>query len=212
MSMLHGSVNRKAIHTLVQRGEDVNGTNRSGETPLIVAASRGNVEALSVLLDYGAEINARDRNGRSALLHAALWHHTNTLRHLLTRGADAYAMDCTGATALMLAAWPEDFEGNRRDDLSTMTLLIASGVEINATDNEGNTALHHLAQDTQHQSGHDALALLLIGAGSDVSIRDKSGRTALNYAEENERAALVATLRQATTSNEVRVDKEERGG
>ncbi len=155
MSMLHGSINRKAIHTLVQRGEDVNGTNKRGETPLITAASRGNVEAVSVLLDYQAEVNAKDHNGMTALLHAATWHHMDVLRLLLARGADAHAKSRTGRTALMLAAWPEDFEGNRSEDLSTIALLIEAGVEINATDDEGGTALHHLAQDKYHLSGHD---------------------------------------------------------
>lgn len=196
MSMLHGSINRKAIHTLLQRGE----------TPLITAAIGRNVESLSMLLDYQAEVNAKDRAGMTALLHAALWHHTAVLPLLLTRGADVHAKSHTGKTALMLAAWPEDFEGNRSEDLATIALLIEAGVEINATDEEGSTALHHLAQDHYHGSGHEEVARLLIAAGVDVSIQDRLGRTALSYAEENNRANLVAALHQAA-SNEGRIDK-----
>lgn len=211
MGMLHGRVNRKAIHTLIQRGEDVNGRNKRGETPLIAAVNYHSVEAVSVLLDYEAEINAKDRDGKTALLHAALWHYPDVLRLLLARGADAQVRSHAGVTALMLAAWPEDFEWNRGEDVSTIALLLEAGVEINARDEEGGTALHHLAQDYFHKSGHDEVARLLIAAGADVSLEDKSGQTAWSYAEENNREALAAVLHQAA-SNAARMNKEKRGG
>jgi len=58
---------------------------RSGLSPLMAAASTGNVVACSLLLDAGADPNFRSRSGRTALTYAKTPAVAETL---LKRGAD----------------------------------------------------------------------------------------------------------------------------
>jgi ankyrin repeat protein len=49
---------------------DIDSISERGETPLHVAANRGNSEAVSMLLKHGANFNARDESRRTALHHS----------------------------------------------------------------------------------------------------------------------------------------------
>ncbi|MFO0892763.1 MAG: ankyrin repeat domain-containing protein [Isosphaeraceae bacterium] len=72
---------------LIAHGANVNARDRAGGTPLIQAASLGDVKRLEILLDHGAEIDAT--NGRSnALIAVVEAGQTETVRLLLARGAD----------------------------------------------------------------------------------------------------------------------------
>ena len=66
------SGNTAAVITLISAGTDVNAANKSGDTPLHVAALEGNTETVVVLMDAGADIEAanydvEDRIGSSGL-------------------------------------------------------------------------------------------------------------------------------------------------
>jgi ankyrin repeat protein len=61
---------------------------RVGDTPLHIAAIRGDVKAIGLLLDLGADINARGENGYTALHYAVAQERPDVVRLLLGRGAD----------------------------------------------------------------------------------------------------------------------------
>ncbi|MFO0888525.1 MAG: ankyrin repeat domain-containing protein [Isosphaeraceae bacterium] len=69
---------------LIAHGANVNARDRAGGTPLIQAASLGDVKRLEILLDHGAEIDAT--NGRSNALIAAVEAGRPTVRLPLARG------------------------------------------------------------------------------------------------------------------------------
>jgi len=57
----------KLVTLLVERGADINIANDNGDTPLIDAAYKGNIEILEYLLKNGADISFKNKAGFSAL-------------------------------------------------------------------------------------------------------------------------------------------------
>jgi len=75
--------------------------NGAGETPLMIAALRGEVEAMKLLLSRGAQLN---RSGWTPLHYAASAPEPDAVALLLERGAAVDALAPNGYTALMMAA------------------------------------------------------------------------------------------------------------
>jgi ankyrin repeat protein len=106
---------RTALHTasvagflsvaevLLRRHDDVNArdSERNGRnTPLHLAAARGNNEIVRLLLANGAELDARKEKGITPLMEAIFAHHEKTASILLDAKANANIVDETGRTAL----------------------------------------------------------------------------------------------------------------
>ena len=79
----------------------VDAENAAGETPLMMAAMRGEVDAMRKLLDKGSQVN---RKGWTPLHYAASGPSLEALELLLSRGADVEAGSPNGTTAVMMAA------------------------------------------------------------------------------------------------------------
>jgi ankyrin repeat protein len=72
------------LSTLIASGADVNIPDKSGATPLIVAAFRQDNDALKVLVESGAQVNAKAQSGARALAYVT---DAETEKLLLARGA-----------------------------------------------------------------------------------------------------------------------------
>jgi len=83
---------------------------RSGLTPVLYAAGRGDLLLLSRLFDRGASPNDRFRGGETALHLAVSSPNDEVVRLLLARGADPDAANASGNTPLHLAASQGDHE------------------------------------------------------------------------------------------------------
>jgi ankyrin repeat protein len=62
-----GASNLEAVKMLAEAGLDVNAFNGNGQTPLHVAAQRGQDEMVTALIDLGAELTLRDKQKRTPL-------------------------------------------------------------------------------------------------------------------------------------------------
>lgn len=80
---------------------------QTGQTPLMMAAARGNVDLVRTLLQYGADPNAIDRRaGTSALHKACQGGHLEVVKLLMGSGAFAdHQATTTGHTPLIEAIW-----------------------------------------------------------------------------------------------------------
>jgi len=58
------------LEDILNRGADVNASNPSGLTPLMVAAYHGRIEMVRALIKHGAEVNATDDEGLTAAMLA----------------------------------------------------------------------------------------------------------------------------------------------
>lgn len=69
--------------------------------------------------------------------------------------------------------------------------LMQIGVDLNAVDNNGNTALMVAAE-----KGSEKAVSLLLAAGADSDIRNKDGKTALDLAKQKQRTKIVKQLEE----------------
>jgi ankyrin repeat protein len=92
----------KALKALLDRRDiDINALNQAGESPLMMAALKGDVPAAQQLLERGAKVN---QSGWAPLHYAATGPETRLVQLLLERGAEINAPSPNGTTPLMMAA------------------------------------------------------------------------------------------------------------
>ena len=154
------------VEKLVAAGADINASNDNGGTALMYAAMGNDRAVTDALIRFGADVNARARLGWTALLVAAVKGHAGPARALLDNGAAINATDAYRWTPLMRAV--------RGEHVAVVEVLLsAEGIDVNAVQESGASALHLAAL-----VGNVRLADLLLAHGADPERRDGAGRTA----------------------------------
>jgi uncharacterized protein len=123
----------------------------AGTTPLLRAAKAGDVLAMKLLLEKGADLKLATRNGINPLMAAA-----------------------------GLGTKEEDTTGRRKtqaDAIEAIRLCLAGGVDVNAVDNRGQTAVYGAALQ-----GFDQVIEFLAEHGAKLDVKDRQGRTPLDAA------------------------------
>lgn len=105
---------------LTQTTIDVNALNSAGESPLMMAALKGDATGVKLLLDSGAKVN---QPGWSALHYAATGPEPKVVQLLIERGAEVEAASPNGSTPLMMAA--------QYGSEDSVNLLLARGADVN---------------------------------------------------------------------------------
>jgi uncharacterized protein len=161
------------------------------------------LKMIEILLDAGANPNAQlklfppyravgpDRGadlmltvGATALLRAAKAGDAAAVRLLLDHGANPNLPNIQGITPLMAAAGLGSNEIDTRgrfktqpEQIASIDLLVKAGADVNAHDNNGQTALHGAAL-----FGYDDVIKDLVAHNADVNAKDKKGMTPLDSA------------------------------
>jgi len=136
---LHEAIdgNRYDLAASLVNDVNVNSTNRQLQTPLMLAAKKGNVRLMQCLLDNGACPDKVDIHGRNVLHYALMTESTSAALFLMPIVRDKNRADRYGVTILMRAA----FKGN-----VPIINAICSGEDYtNQVDARGRTALHMAA-------------------------------------------------------------------
>jgi len=147
------------------------------------AAKNGDIAAMRVLMAHGADASLKQKNGTTALMLASG----------VGRGNGVFAKDYATEAELLAAV------------KFLVELGVASGVDINAANDAGQTALHIAAQAS------DGIVKYLAEHGANLDAKDKQGRTPLDAAmgvgmrariggEPTMRASTAALLRQLMSS------------
>jgi ankyrin repeat protein len=150
-----------------------------GTTPLMRAAKNGDTAAIRVLMAHGADASLKQKNGTTALMLASG----------VGRGTGVFAKDYATEAELLAA----------------VAFLVESGMDVNAANDSGQTALHIAAQAS------DGIVKYLAEHGASLDAKDKQGRTALDIAmgtgirariggESTVRESTAALLRQLMSS------------
>ncbi len=178
------------------------------------------LDVVRMLLARGADPNARLKStvpqrlhttgdealgeGSTAFMRAAKSGDTASMRLLLTHGADPGLMATNGTNALMMAAglgWrdgnaaiPTRDRGTEAEAIQAIELCLELGLDINAANNRGDTALHSSVAGR----GADDIVRFLAKRGAQLDVKNKQGRTALDVAvaSRKDRTSNVALLRE----------------
>ena len=192
------------IDVLLEHKADVNIANNSGETPLFRAAYRGMLDVVRKMLQvYGG-----NPNKGSPLTAACHTQNVEIAYMMLEHGADPNLFcDVNSKHKLPLLAAAD------KDSSEVVELLLKYGAEIDVTDSDGNTALHHAIEHCSSQlSGysHEVMALsnptksvidILLEKKADVNIPNNDGETPLYRAVYGDLTDVVRTMLQNYAGN-----------
>lgn len=124
---------------LLEAGADINGSSRSGYSPLTMASQENHNIDTDRLLRLGADINKADNRGYTALTEAAKHGHFNVVRTLIENKADLDKEDGNGNTALEYAL--------RDGSIKVVRLLNEGGATVTAIGRDGTSPLEVPARE-----------------------------------------------------------------
>lgn len=152
------------------------------KTPLIHAASAGNMEVAKLLIAKGADLDLQNVDGRSPLYYAAWQEKEKMVALLIKSGARVNTRTDRGGTPLRIAI--------QRRNRNIIDLLVTGDARLDIDDkDDGVYLLHQLASLGYHKLVKD-----LIGRGVDKHSRDKTRRTLLHNAATGGLDNLMADL------------------
>ena len=125
-----------------------------GATPFMIAARLGDLTLMNRLSGAGVDVSLRLEDGRTPLMVAAQGETTGTGGRFRGAGAEARV-------------------------LASVKLLLSLGADVNATDREGNTALHVLAR---RRPAFDSVVEFLAERGAALEPTNRKGETPLSLA------------------------------
>ncbi len=189
---LHVAVEARAaplIPLLLAAGADPAIENKGGESALDLAIRRGDQSMVNALL------NAQRKRDPSAVFKSALaatrTQQTAVLRSLLTLDKLADVAGQGTAQPLLVAA--------RSGNIEVARAWLEHGIDVNATDREGRSAIWYAARD-----GRTPMVAELLAAKAKVNAADRSGITALAAAAAGGHAPVVKALLAAGASIDLR--------
>ena len=150
---------------------------------LIAHGANLNLQTAKAVTSMGINVTGTIWQGSTAIVLAARVADLDMLQILVDAKADARIMTANKTTSVMAAAGVGRAEGNEdpiaeTDALSAVKMLTMLGVDVNAADTAGNTALHGAVNN-----GYNAIIQFLFEQGADLNATDKEGWTPLNVAE-----------------------------
>ena len=171
--------NKRIVHALIEKGADVNRKSSTveGSTALCFAVEGGSLEAMKDLLDHGANVNGKSTNGMTPLGYAAIHGKMDEAKFLIANGADVNLLGIIDSRG---AEWSPLTSAASVEDLDMLALLLNNGADLEAKNNEGDTALMITAKGTLSKS-----VKFLISKGANVNAKGPRGHTALIYAAYN---------------------------
>ncbi|XP_068022310.1 ankyrin repeat domain-containing protein 22 isoform X2 [Melanerpes formicivorus] len=136
-----------------------------GDTPLICACKQGNNRIVSYLLKRNADVNLRNKKDRTCL-HYAIRKRFTFLDYVLI----IILMPVLLIGYLLMVSKTKQNE-------NLIKMLLRAGVDVNAADFSGSTALHY-ACEMKNQT----VIPLLLEAHADSSVKNQDGETPLDIA------------------------------
>lgn len=186
-----------ALHTLTWVRKPARGDDESGDPAPIGSGSLSSLRLVEELVAHGADVNARlkrgasgrgvlNRAGATPFLLASKTADVPLMRTLVKLGADPRLPNADHCTPLMAAAGvgclaPGEEAGTEDEALEAVKLAIELSNDVNAVDDNGETAMHGAAYRNLPQ-----VVQLLADKGARIEVwnrKDTYGWTPLSIAE-----------------------------
>ncbi|XP_067112346.1 transient receptor potential cation channel, subfamily N, member 1 [Osmerus mordax] len=168
---------------LLRKGVPLHMPNKLGEVCLHAASRRGHAAVVRALLQKGAMLDSRTRQGLSALHLAVQSCRPQVVQVLLGYGA------CVQLHGGQSGESPLHMAARVREGEKVAEMLLKSGAEVNAEQQDGETAVHAAAR-------HGSVKMLraLLEEGGDPTWRSKAGESPLHVAVRHRHAHVVEEL------------------
>jgi len=164
---------------LLQQGYPPDDKTNNVISPLHLAVENNDIQMCKLLLDYNANVNWCDGDGQSPIFNCTGSDISYEIFDLLlTSGGKIDICDVFKRTPLHYSVNSGAVDRVKR-------LIQAPGVQVNAKDYQGFSALHHVMTICDIETGLDdiqSIIKLLLDAGADPNLQDNRGLTALHLA------------------------------
>ena len=195
---------------------EIDGTNRKGESAMIIAVKQSDIKMVQYLMDKGASVNTVDAEEISLLMMAVDGRNVKMVELLCENGVGVDYRNRMGCTALHIAVskgyreivsmlitrtndvdiksvkgWTPMMFAVKSGHIEIVRMLLQYGdaVDVNAMNESRCTALMLAVF-----SGHQNIVRLLLDNGAKHSLRDRYGHTALIWANKKGNEAMKMML------------------
>ncbi|RSL46448.1 hypothetical protein CEP54_013846 [Fusarium duplospermum] len=164
----------KIVEELLNQNGDleVDTSNKSGLTPLLVASIHGFLAGARLLIKAGADCNVQSTSSKSTpLISASCWGYRGIVQALL---------EPSGRTNINIQeedGWAAIHFASQRGHSKVVMLLLQHQANVELVNDDRQTALHMASKN-----GNEDVVKLLLDAGANVDAADKDGETALHLA------------------------------
>lgn len=148
---------------------DVNQRNKNGETPLMLATQKGNIEFIESLLNDGATLDFKNKKGQTAIHYAAKYNNPELIDFLITKGLKISLRDSENRDVLTFAVVSGASESAEH--------LIKLGARL--TNRIDGKSLLMVALEKKDLK----MFKTLLGGGVDPELKDPNGKTILDMAK-----------------------------
>lgn len=165
----------KQAEDLVAAGASCNATDNIDQGALHLTSHHGSKDLMQFLHSHGTPVDTADKDGNTALHAHAAAGNISGVQQLLQMGANPNAVNNLGETAVVMAARVNEFEFLQE----IIAALVVGGADINASSDEGISALHWAVRN-----GNLAVAEWMLDMGANIEIGINQCGTPLYWAVE----------------------------
>lgn len=181
----------EVVASALNKGADVNSTDQSSRSLLLLATQANDVQMAQLLVSHGADVNQQDAIKDSPFLFAGASGSTELVKLFLANGARFDVFNRYNGTALIPAC--------ERGHLEVVKLLAnTKGFPIDHVNRLGWTALMEAVVLGNGTAKYVAVVQTLVDAGCDINITDEDGVTALQHARNRGFSAIAEVLEKAS--------------
>ncbi len=166
LALCAGTAPARVLERLIAGGAAVDAASATGQTPLMWAAARGQLENVRLLVARGADVNRQTAQGFTPLFFALKSGKPGLPVAVLEAGGNPDHVGPEGTTVAQLALFQKDYAFAAR--------MIERGVDVKAFDRNGYTLLQAAVIENQPQ-----LVRLLLAKGADPNAW--SGRSKVQW-------------------------------